>query len=163
MGREVARQPPTSPAPARLWTVSEANARLDGLRELLDQLREWAIRLGEVHSELRRLSEFWGREIDAPDYADRPLKERLEAEWKNLSRRLDEAVESLHREGIELKEIDSGLVDFYAVLDRDLVCLCWRREEPRVAFYHTLDGGFRGRRPIPDPGRTVAAGPDPSL
>jgi hypothetical protein len=163
MGREVAGPAANPPAPARLWTVAEANARLDGLRELLDQLKEWAVRLGEVHSELRRLTEFWGKEIDASDHADRPLKERLEAEWKNLSRRLDEAVESLRGEGIELKEIDTGLVDFYAIQDGVLVLLCWRRDEPRVAFYHTLEGGFRGRRPIPEPDRAVAARPDPTL
>jgi hypothetical protein len=163
MGREVAGAAPTPPSPARLWTVAEANARLDGLRELLDQLKEWAVRLGEVHSELRRLTEFWGKEIDATDHADRPLKERLEAEWKNLSRRLDEAVEALKGEGIELKEIGTGLVDFYAVLDGELVYWCWRREEPRVSFYHTLDGGFRARRPIPESARTVEARPDPSV
>jgi len=144
-------------APPRLWTVDEANVRIEGLNDLLPQLRGWAVRLGEVHAELGRLAEFWGREIDAPDHPDRELKDRLEAEWKNLGRRLEETVSGLRTEGIELKEIDTGLVDFYGLLDGELVFLCWRRGEPSVAHYHTLTGGFAGRRPLPSRSRPPAA------
>lgn len=162
MPRDVAPHEAGPATPPRLWTVAEANGRLDGLRELLAQLRAWAVRLGEVHGEIKRLTEFWGREVDATDHADRPLKLRLEAEWANLTRRLDESVASLRAEGIELKELEAGLVDFYAIQDGELVLLCWRREEPKVGFYHTLEGGFRGRRPLPEPGRAVPAGPGPA-
>jgi hypothetical protein len=140
--------PPVSPP--RLWTVDEANARIEGLNELLPQLRGWVVRLGEVHAELGRLADFWGRDLDAPDHPDRDLKQRLEAEWRNLSRRLEEAVAGLHAEGIEVKEVDSGLVDFYSVQEDELVFLCWRRGEPSVAHFHTLTAGFAGRRPIPE-------------
>ncbi|MGP8077465.1 MAG: DUF2203 domain-containing protein [Thermoplasmata archaeon] len=152
MSRDMRSEPPGSSTPPRTWTVDEANARLPGLRELLDKLREWAVRLSEVHAELRRLTEFWGTEVDAPDHADHHLKRRLEAEWKNLSRRLDESIESLRAEAIEVKAIDTGLVDFCSIQDGELVYLCWRRDEPAVGFYHPLTGGFRTRRPLPDPG-----------
>ncbi|MFY9716339.1 MAG: DUF2203 domain-containing protein [Thermoplasmata archaeon] len=152
MSRDMRSDPPAATAPPRTWSVEEANARIPGLGELLDKLREWATRLSEVHAELRRLTAFWGTEIDAPDHADHHLKARLEAEWKNLSRRLDESIESLKSEGIEVKAIDTGLVDFFAIEDGELVFLCWRRDEPAVGFYHTLTGGFRTRRPIPEPG-----------
>jgi hypothetical protein len=158
MGRDMRSEPPAA-SPPRLWTVEEANARLADLGPLLDRLRAWAERLSEVHGELRRLTSFWGAEIDASDHADHALKERLEAEWKNLSRRLDEAIESLRAEAIELKAIDTGLVDFYAIQDGELVFLCWRRDEPSVAFYHSLSGGFRTRRPIPERAGAAAHGP----
>ena len=152
MSRDMRSDPPAASAPPRIWTVEEANARLPALGELLDKLREWATRLSEVHAELRRLTAFWGAEIDAPDHADHHLKQRLEAEWRNLSRRLDESIESLRSEAIEVKALDSGLADFYGIEDGELVYLCWRRDEPAVAFYHTLTGGFRNRRPIPQRG-----------
>lgn len=155
MSRDMRTDPPPADAPPRVWTVEEANARIEALGELLDQLREWALRLSAVHGELQRLTEFWGSEIDAPDHADHHLKGRLEAEWKNLSRRLDEAMESLRAEAIEVKDIGDGLVDFYSVLDGELVYLCWRRSEPEVAFYHTLTGGFRSRRPVPQTARAA--------
>jgi len=150
MSRDIRSDPPTASPPSRIWTVEEANARLPELRELLDRLREWALRLGEVHAELRRLSGFWGDDVDAPDHADHHLKQRLDAEWKNLSRRLDEAIESLRSEAIEVKALDTGLVDFHSIEDGEPVYLCWRRDEPSVGYYHTLTGGFRNRRPIPE-------------
>jgi len=52
--------------------------------------------------------------------------------------------------GCEIKDIESGLVDWYArVGDRD-VYLCWRFGEKEVGFFHELDTGFAGRRPIAD-------------
>jgi hypothetical protein len=142
-------RPRSSPTPPRLWTVDEANGRLSGLRELLPRLRAWATRLGEVHAELGRLSRFWGEELNAADSPDHGLSERLEAEWRNLSRRLDESVTSLKAEGIEIKQLESGLVDFYGLVDGKLVLLCWRTEEAEVGYYHPLEGGFAGRRPLP--------------
>ncbi len=147
---------PSGPArPPRLWTAEEANARLEELSDLLPQLKGWAVRLGEVHEEVLRLTAFWGRDVDAPDHADHDLKARLDAEWKNLTRRLEESVAGLRAEGIEVKEVESGLVDFYGLVHGEVVFLCWKRGEPSVDFYHTLDGGFRGRRPLPARGRTA--------
>lgn len=153
--------PPVAPggaraAPPRLWTVGEANQRLPELRELLPQLRGWAARLSQVHLELGRLAKFWGEELGARDHPDHGLSGRLEAEWRNLTRRLDEAVGALRAEGIEVKQLETGLVDFYALLDGELVLLCWKIDEPEVAFYHTLEGGFNGRRPLPFRSRSVA-------
>ncbi len=157
MGTHAPAHDPRPVDPPRLWTVDEANARIAGLEELLPQLKGWVVRLGEVHAELERLADFWGREIDAPDHPDRELKARLEAEWANLGRRLEEAVAGLRAEGIEVKDVEGGLVDFYSLYDGDLVYLCWRRGEAQVAFYHTLTGGFAGRRPLPTRARSPAA------
>jgi len=139
---------PPAVEPPRLWTVAEANARLRELEELLPRLHGWAERLAQVHEERERLTAFWGAEADAEDQPDHELKERLDAEWRNLGRRLEEAVGSLRSEGIEVKDLANGTVDFYAMRDGELVFLCWRRGEAAVGFYHTLTGGFRGRRPV---------------
>jgi len=136
------------PDPARLWTSAEANGRIGELEELLPRLKAWVVRLREVHEETHRLSEFWGKDVDAPDHADHALKQRLDAEWQNLTHRLEEAVAGLRKEGIEVKDLESGLVDFYALHDGEVVFLCWQRGEAAVAFYHTLTGGYRSRRPI---------------
>jgi len=148
---------PVPEGPPRLWTVAEANARLPELEELLPRLQGWVSRLAEVHEQRERLAEFWGAEADAEDQPDHELKSRLDAEWKNLSRRIDETVGSLRAEGIEVKQLATGLVDFYAVEDGEVVFLCWQRGEPTVGFYHTLTGGFRSRRPIAGTGRTASA------
>lgn len=145
--------------PPRLWTADEANARLPALRELLPQLRSWATRLMEVQAELARLAQFWGEELASRDHPDHGLSERLEAEGRNLARRLDEAVGALRAEGIEVKQLETGLVDFFGLVDGELVFLCWRSDEREVAFYHPLGGGFAGRRPLPSEPRSVPTSP----
>jgi hypothetical protein len=157
MDRAVRPKDPGRVDPPRLWSVSEANARLTELSELLPRLRGWVVRLGEVHEALKRLGEFWGRDVDAADHPDHELKARLDAEWKNLTRRLEEAVGALRREGIELKDLESGLVDFYGLVDGEVVFLCWQRGENGVGYYHPVSGGYRDRRPIPDLSRSPAS------
>ncbi|HTW40264.1 MAG TPA: DUF2203 domain-containing protein [Thermoplasmata archaeon] len=147
------------PNPPRLWTPEEANGRVAGLEELLPRLRGWVVRLREVHEETHRLATFWGKDLDAPDHADHGLKVRLDAEWQNLTRRLEEAVQGLRREGIEVKDLESGLIDFYGLQDGEVVFLCWKRGEPKVGFYHTLTGGFANRRAIVEPARRALSSP----
>gem|GEM_PF-117830 len=139
--------------PPRIWTADEANARISELGELLPRLRGWVSRLGEVHAEQERLKEFWGRDVDAADTPDHELKARLDAEWQNLSQRLEEAIGGLRREGIEVKSLEEGLVDFYGIVDGQVVFLCWQRGEAEVTFFHPVGGGYRDRRPIPERNR----------
>jgi hypothetical protein len=146
-GRDIT---PALPQPGKIWTVDEANRRLDELRELLPQMRAWMIRLSQIHDELQRLARFWGKELESKDHPDLPLKERLDTEWAALRRRLEQEVGRLAEEGIEVKDLDTGLVDFYGYVDHELVLLCWKRDEESVAFFHTLTGGFRSRKPIPE-------------
>lgn len=133
------------------WTPDEANARLPELKELLPNLRAWVVRLRKVHAERRRLSEFWGKEFEAPDHPDRPLRLRLAEEEQELTQLLEEALERLDQDGIEVKDLDTGLVDFRSVRDGEPVLLCWQRGEPSVGFFHTLEGGYRSRRPLSEP------------
>lgn len=146
--------------PARYWTADEANARLPGLRELLVDLKSAAVRYRQVRTELERLAAFWGPEVDAPDNPDRGLAERLSEEGQGLDARLTQSIASLSGEGIEVKDLDAGLLDFYAQIDGATVFLCWRLGEPEVAFYHTLDGGFRSRQALPP--RSARASPGTS-
>ncbi len=153
------RAPGDRPDPPRLWTADEASARIADLEELLPRLRGWVVRLREVHEENHRLAEFWGSDLDAPDHADHALKQRLDAEWQHLTRRLEEAVAGLRKEGIEVKDLELGTVDFYGLEDGEIVFLCWQRGEPRVAHYHPLAGSFRTRRPIAEAARRASPHP----
>jgi hypothetical protein len=66
---------------------------------------------------------------------------------------LDAVVHEIEESGAELKDVQVGLVDFRARLDGDVVCLCWQFGEPEVAFWHRMDDGFAGRRPLPGASR----------
>ncbi|HEV2428310.1 MAG TPA: DUF2203 domain-containing protein [Thermoplasmata archaeon] len=138
------------PTPGRLWRADEANRRLPGLRERLPELRGWVLRLRSVKEEFDRLAAFWGKELDSPDHPDKALQARLQSEWTGLTERLEREVAALQSEGIEVKDLDSGLIDFYGVVDGEVVFLCWKLGEEEVAHFHRLDGGYRSRRPLPD-------------
>jgi hypothetical protein len=57
-------------------------------------------------------------------------------------------IEKIEAFGCQVKDINVGLLDFLARIDGREVLLCWRYDEPRIAYYHDLTGGFSGRRPL---------------
>ena len=148
MPSEPGTSDPNLPQPGRIWSVEEANRRLGSLKETLPALRAWVVRLRKVHDELHRLATFWGKDVDAADHPDRELKMRLDEEWRTLTKRLEGEVSRLNAEGIEIKDLESGLVDFYGYVGGEVVYLCWQRGEESIGFYHTLEGGYRSRRPL---------------
>ena len=62
--------------------------------------------------------------------------------------RLQDYVDELTAIGIELKDYETGLIDFPGEREGRRVWLCWRLDEDRVANWHELDTGFIGRRPL---------------
>ncbi len=42
-----------------------------------------------------------------------------------------------------------GLIDFPALIDGEVVFLCWRSDEPELRYYHRIEDGYAGRRPLP--------------
>ena len=50
--------------------------------------------------------------------------------------------------GAILKDLNTGLIDFYGHRQGELVFLCWRRGEEGIQFWHRLDEGFAGRQPL---------------
>lgn len=68
--------------------------------------------------------------------------------WSEHSDRVTEELEWFDQRSITIKDIEQGLIDFPAVIDGQEVLLCWKDPEPDVAFWHTLGGGFAGRKPL---------------
>lgn len=63
-----------------------------------------------------------------------------------LTARISAAADAILRHGVLLKDIEQGLVDFYSLSGDRLVFLCWRRDEPEVSHWHSLESGFSGRK-----------------
>jgi hypothetical protein len=73
-------------------------------------------------------------------------RERREAS----AARLQAALEAIHEEGVQVKDLDIGLLDFPTLYQGREVCLCWRMGESRIEFWHGPEEGFRGRKAIDD-------------
>jgi len=69
-------------------------------------------------------------------------------EFAKLARELQEIVDELTLIGVQLKDADTGLLDFPAIREGVEVLLCWRVGEPAVEWYHGLEDGYAGRRRI---------------
>jgi hypothetical protein len=123
--------------PARAWTVEAANAALPRVREVLERIRE-------LVAAAREEREGAAERVEGNGHA--PAAQ--------AGRGLRGAVEELTGQGIVLRDVDTGLVDFPARLpDGREYLLCWVLGEPEVAFWHWPDAGFAGRRPLSDPPR----------
>jgi hypothetical protein len=70
------------------------------------------------------------------------------AEALRLTAQLKQAIERIHATGCVVKDLDEGLVDFPSLLDGQEVYLCWKLGEERIAYWHGLEEGFAGRKPL---------------
>jgi hypothetical protein len=121
--------------PERTFTLEEANAELPGLRESLKRIRE------ARRTVLRSAGRV--RERASTDGGGAEGKES----WEAL-RVLREEVEGIVGRGIILRDPDTGLVDFPSRREGRVVHLCWRDEEDRIGFWHEVNAGFGGRKPL---------------
>jgi hypothetical protein len=86
---------------------------------------------------------------------------RQKSEHDEAALRLVEIVNRIQETGCLVKDLDLGLVDFPSLLEGEEVYLCWKLGEQRIAFWHGIDEGYGGRKPLDEPGagRTPPQGP----
>jgi hypothetical protein len=133
----------------KYFTVDEANAMLPQVRQELERMQELGRRFEGEYLEMQELKERAKRGglTSVPEGAPDPFF-TMECELEFMQMELRTMLESFRLKGVELKDLESGLVDFPAVLNGEEVLLCWRQGEEKVAHYHGLDDGFRGRRKL---------------
>jgi hypothetical protein len=133
----------------RTFTVEEANRMVPRLVEMFSQVMQLRSQLKTLYKKLEARGFAPSEDQftpDVPGASPDVVKDR--AAFKGLVELLRAEVGEISALGCEIKDIEIGLVDWYArVGDRD-VLLCWRFGEPEVAWWHDLDAGFAGRRPV---------------
>jgi hypothetical protein len=73
---------------------------------------------------------------------------RLTERRGQCSRTISEGVRKVHERGALVKDLERGLLDFYALSGDRLIFLCWQVDEPEISHWHTLEGGFSSRQPL---------------
>jgi hypothetical protein len=130
----------------RHFTPEEANAELEHVRPLVEQLvssrREHAQAL-ERQEELEQKIRGNGGGIPPAELAS------ATAEVDGIARQLARLVDEIASHGAEVKDLDSGLIDFPALRRGETVLLCWQLGEDEIAWWHRIEDGFAGRRPLP--------------
>ena len=126
----------------RLFTAEEANALLPELVPILTDLRAKKGELDEARRALARLTPAMranGHAIEAV---------ALERRIRGLAAALTAGIRRITGQGVEIKDLDRGLIDFPSPREGRVVFLCWRLGEDRIAYWHEVDAGFAGRRPL---------------
>jgi hypothetical protein len=130
----------------RHFTPEEANAALDQVRPLVEQLvatrQEHAAAL-ERQEELEGKIRGNGGGIPPAELAS------ATAEVDGVARRLARLVDEITEHGAQVKDLDTGLIDFPALRHGETVLLCWQLGEDEIAWWHRVEDGFAGRRPLP--------------
>ena len=130
---------------ARFFTPEEANDLLPQVRPLVEAMVRARAKLAtaeEAHTHLGRSVAGNGGHLDPEEIRD--TREAVE----QLSEQLGRTLAALGDLGVLVKDAGSGLVDFPSKRGDEVVLLCWRLGEERVAFWHGTDDGFAGRHPI---------------
>ncbi len=141
----MARFPPAEQGP-RFFTVEEANA-------LVSTLEIEFGRIARVRAQLGPLIQALGGPDDAVAVlqAGAPLPAGREAEaeaLRSLAGEITDAVERVNGLGCLVKDVELGLVDFYALVDGEPAFLCWQFGEPAISHWHPVDAGYAARKPI---------------
>jgi hypothetical protein len=130
----------------KTFTLEEANALLPVAESLLERAiiaKEDAERLeGEIQALRQRIFLSGGMTVDIAGVA----RNRAEAEAQ--VQKAKDALAEIDAIGVQVKDLEAGLLDFPCRVDGELVLLCWRRGESRIEYWHTLEAGFRGRQPL---------------
>jgi hypothetical protein len=130
----------------RYFTPSEANALLETVRPLVEEVVARRRVLTEAvtrRAELARLVAGNGGGVDPGDFA------ALDEEATQEAAEIAGLVSRIQDLGVLVKDLDRGLVDFPALRGDEEVLLCWELGEDEIGFWHGLEEGFAGRRPLP--------------
>jgi hypothetical protein len=132
----------------KTFTIDEAQSLLPVLESLLKRAIEGKKAAEEVELALsnlaRRIYISGGMKVDAAGVAEQ--RAEMEAHLK-LAR---ESIAEIDAIGVQVKDLEAGLLDFPCRLEDQIVLLCWRIGETTIEHWHTVESGFQGRQPVDD-------------
>ncbi|HUN85915.1 MAG TPA: DUF2203 domain-containing protein [Terracidiphilus sp.] len=130
----------------KTFTLDEAQSLLPLLESLLNRAIEGKRAAEAAETELAAIAQriyiVGGMRLDVSKVS------KLRAEVDSHTQRVRETVAEIDEIGVQVKDLDSGLLDFPCRIDDEVVLLCWRMGETAIEHWHTVDGGFKGRQPL---------------
>jgi len=130
----------------KTFTIDEAQALLPVLESLLKRAIESRRSAQDVEAKLselgRRIYLSGGMRVDVAEAG------RQRAEMDAHLQRVKESIAEIDSIGVQVKDVDSGLLDFPFRLEDKVVLLCWRMGETTIEHWHTIEDGFKGRQPV---------------
>jgi len=132
----------------KYFSRHEAEELLPMIGDYLGQALDQKKKIDELDEELSR----GAARIMALGGSIPPLEQltKNRAERQKLAAELEEGVKRIQETGCVIKDLDVGLIDFPSLRGGEEVYLCWKLGEERIVYYHGIDEGFAGRKPLDD-------------
>ena len=131
---------------SKIFTLDEAQTLLPVLEALLRRAQDQGRRCAEIEVELEQLRQqivlAGGMHVDVAKAA------RRRAERDKSLQDTKDALAEIEAIGVQVKDLEKGLLDFPCVMDGKTVLLCWKLGEEEIAFWHSVEDGFSGRKPL---------------
>jgi hypothetical protein len=121
----------------RFFSVREANELIPFLTAQLEQIRSERTRLARACDGM-------------PDLQEIMLRGGMPVSFQYFEcvRRVHGLLAEIGATGCQIKDLETGLIDFPTIWEGREVLLCWKMGETEVSFWHELDTGFAGRQPL---------------
>src|SRR5918992_1771893 len=135
------------PMAPRYFTLDEANAALAELGPLAEQMVEHRRELVEAQGRRAALGAQVvtnGGDLTPSDFAE------ADEELEQSATALAQCIERIQAAGVLIKDLDRGLLDFPALRDNEEILLCWHVGEDEIRYWHGVEEGFAGRKPLDD-------------
>jgi hypothetical protein len=130
----------------KTFTLDEAQSLLPLVESLLKRAIEGKREADRVEASLldlaRRIYLNGGMRVDTAKVTEQ--RAEVEAHMKQAR----ETVAEIDAIGVQVKDIENGLLDFPCRLDDQVVLLCWKMGEPSIEHWHSVESGFQGRQPL---------------
>lgn len=133
---------------ARFYDIDAANALVPELADLAGRLRDHRAELIALRDEAHARRAAGVPEGRATDEAHDLDVRRIDLRMRGIVDQMQAEVMWLVERSIELRDIETGLLDLPALVAGRQVWLCWRLGEDRIGWWHGLTTGFAGRRPL---------------
>jgi hypothetical protein len=130
----------------RTFSLDEAHALLPVLESLLRRGMEAKGQVEEIEAEFQELNHriflAGGSEIDVVKFS------RRRALSDKALQQVKDCLAEIEATGVQVKDMDTGLLDFPCVVEGETILLCWKLGEERITHWHGTEEGFASRKPI---------------
>ena len=131
---------------SKTFTLDEAQTLLPVLESLVRRAQEKGSVCAEIEVELDQLRQqialAGGMHVDVTTAA------RRRAERDKALQETKDSLSEIESIGVQIKDLEKGLLDFPCLLEGKTVLLCWKLGEAEIAFWHSVEDGFAGRKPL---------------
>jgi len=141
------------------FTVGDVEALIPALERIFVHMLQIRAGLRGIEAQLERANVHMSREELLESDDGPPDIRRAKALFRGFYEALSDEIERVRALGGEVKDVESGLVDFPGLRRGEAILLCWRLGEKKIGYWHPVDGGFASRRPVDE---DVARAPQPA-